>query len=62
MSNLFPPLAKMAHSYISSGKEDLEIKYNTFEVEGDYKTSLLKTLSKKLKQRFQTGLYHCRCA
>ena len=49
------PLAKMAHSYISSGKEDLEIKYNTFEVEGDYKSSLLKTLQKNLNKDFKLG-------
>lgn len=49
------PLAKLAHSYISSGKENLEIKYNTFEVEGDYKTNLIKTLQKNLNKDYKLG-------
>lgn len=49
------PLAKMAHNYISGGKEELEIVYYTMDIKEDYYKTMLKTLQKNLLKDFKLG-------
>lgn len=48
------PLAKLAHSYISGGKEDLEIKYCS-SFEENYQEKMMKTLQKNIEKDFKLG-------
>lgn len=48
------PFAKLAHQYISSGKEDIEIKYIS-SFDDDYKNKMEKALSKNLEKDFKLG-------
>ncbi len=50
------PLARLAHSYISGGNEELEIKYSGMcEEMSDFKENMLKTLQKNLEKDFKLG-------
>lgn len=50
------PFAEMAHSYISNGKEKLEIKYKGFDPgKGDFKEVMLKHLQKNLDKDYKLG-------
>lgn len=49
------PFAQKAHSYISDGKEKLEIKYSGLEKGEDYQKTMLKTLQKNLAKDFKLG-------
>ena len=48
------PFAKLAHQYISSGKEDIEIKYIS-SFEDDYKNKMQKALAKNIEKDFKLG-------
>ncbi len=49
------PLAKLAHQYISGGKEDIEIKYiSSFDGE-NYGEKMFKALQKNLEKDFKLG-------
>lgn len=48
------PFASMAHAYISSGKEELVIKYSS-SFEDNYKEKMLKALQKNLEKDFRLG-------
>ena len=48
------PYAKLAHQYISGGKEDIEIKYVS-SFEDDYANKMLKALAKNLEKDFKLG-------
>lgn len=50
------PFAEMAHSYISNGKEKLEIRYKGYDPgKNDFKESMLKTLQKNLEKDYKLG-------
>lgn len=48
------PFAQKAHSYLSSGSEEIEIKYKS-SFENNYKTNMLKTLQKNLEKDYRLG-------
>lgn len=48
------PYAKLAHQFISGGKEDLEIKYCS-SFENDYASNMFKTLQKNIEKDFKLG-------
>lgn len=48
------PYAKLAHSYISGGKEDIEIKYIS-SFDDDYASKMMKALSKNIEKDFKLG-------
>lgn len=48
------PYAKLAHQYISSGKEDIEIKYCS-SFDDDYANKMMKALQKNLEKDFKLG-------
>lgn len=48
------PLAKLAHQYISGGKEDLQIKYIS-SFEENYSEKMAKYLAKNLEKDFKLG-------
>ncbi len=48
------PYAKLAHQFISGGKEDLEIKYCS-SFENDYACNMFKTLQKNIEKDFKLG-------
>ena len=48
------PYAKLAHQFISGGKEDLEIKYCS-SFENDYAYNMFKTLQKNIEKDFKLG-------
>lgn len=54
--NDISPFAEKAHLYLSDGKEILKIRYKGFEKgKLDFKTSMLKQLSKNLEKDFKLG-------
>ena len=48
------PYAKLAHQYISGGKEDIDIKYCS-SFEDDYANKMMKALNKNLEKDFKLG-------
>lgn len=52
------PYAKLAHQYISNGKEELEVKYVS-SFEDNYCEKMLKYLAKNLEKDFRLGYTTC---